>query len=100
VVRAVGCVAPGNFARQTYARGAFANFADQYLAEGDTRFSAANQNKKRIAKGFAVSDEMLKDFRDQLATQRIVIDEEALKGDLPFIKTMIHYEIDLALFGV
>ena len=43
---------------------------------------------------------MLKDFREQLATQRVVIDEEAFKGDLTFIKTMIHYEIDLALFGV
>ena len=65
-----------------------------------SRFSAANQNKKRIARGFAVSDEMLKDFREQLAAQKITIDEEAFKTDLTFIKTMIHYEIDLALFGV
>ena len=36
-----------------------------------TRFSAANQAKKRIAKGFVVSDEMLKDFREQLATQKV-----------------------------
>ena len=35
-----------------------------------------------------------------LATQKVVIDEEAFKIDLTFIKAMIHYEIDLALFGV
>ncbi len=91
---------PSKFGRQIWGGGQFQRFADQYLAEGDTRFSAANQNKKRIAKGFVVSDEMLKDFREQLATQKVVIDEEAFKGDLTFIKTMIHYEIDLALFGV
>jgi hypothetical protein len=70
------------------------------MAEGDTRFTAANKNKKRIAKGFSVTDEMLQDFRAHLTTQKITIDEEALKTDLNFIKALIHYEIDLALFGV
>ena len=71
---------PSKFGRQIWGSGQFQRFADQYMAEGDTRFSAANQNKKRIAKGFVVSDEMLKDFREQLATQKIVIDEEAFKA--------------------
>ena len=92
--------APTKFGRQLYARGAFVNFADQYMAEGDNRFSDANKDKKRIGKGFSVGDVMLQDFRAMLATQKITLDEEALKTDLPFIKTMIHYEIDLALFGV
>jgi carboxyl-terminal processing protease len=91
---------PGKFARMMHARGDFQRFADQYLAEGDTRFSAANKDKKRIAKGFVVTDEMLEDFRAQLTAQKIVIEPEAFKNDLEFIKTMIHYEIDLALFGV
>jgi carboxyl-terminal processing protease len=92
--------APSKFGRQIWGSGQFQRFADQYLAEGDTRFSAANQNKKRIAKSFVVSDEMLKDFREQLVAQKMTIDEEGFKADLTFIKTMIHYEIDLALFGV
>jgi carboxyl-terminal processing protease len=92
--------APGKFARQIYARGAFANFADGYMAEGDTRFSAANKNKKRIGRGFTISDEMLQDFRTLLTSQKITIDEEGFKTDLNFIKTMMHYEIDLPLFGV
>jgi hypothetical protein len=62
--------------------------------------TVANKNKKRISKGFTVSDEMLQDFRAQLATQKSPIDEEAFKTDLHFIKALIHYEIDLALFGV
>ena len=91
---------PTRFGRQLVARGAFANFADQFVAEGDTRFSDATRSKKRISKGFAVTDEMLKDFRASLATQKIKIDEEAFAADDGFIRAMIHYDIDLALFGV
>jgi carboxyl-terminal processing protease len=91
---------PTRFGRQIWGGGQFQRFADQYMAEGDTRFSAANRNKKRIARGFTVTDEMLQDFRAQLATQKVAIDEEAFKTDLNFIKAMIHYEIDLPLFGV
>jgi carboxyl-terminal processing protease len=91
---------PTKFGRQIWGSGQFQRFADQYMAEGDTRLTVANKNKKRISKGFTVSDEMLQDFRAQLATQKSPIDEEAFKTDLHFIKALIHYEIDLALFGV
>lgn len=91
---------PTRFGRLLYARAAFANFADGFVAEGDTRFSVATRNKKRISKGYTVTDEMLQDFRAMLKTQKLTIDEEAFTADLPFIKAMIHYEIDLALFGV
>ena len=91
---------PTRFGRQLYARGSFAGFADHFVAEGDTRFSDASRNKKRISRGFVVSDEMLKDFRAAVQTQRIKIDEEAFKTDDAFIRAMIHYDIDLALFGV
>ena len=91
---------PSRFARQLYARGSFANFADQFVAEGDTRFSDASRNKKRISRGFTVTDEMLQDFRASLQPARIKIDEEAFKADDTFIRAMIHYDIDLALFGV
>ena len=91
---------PTKFGRQIWGSGQFQRFADQYVAEGDTRFTAASKGKKRIAKNFTVGDVMLEDFRTQLATQKIAIDEEAFKTDLSFIKALIHYEIDLALFGV
>jgi hypothetical protein len=62
--------------------------------------SAANRNKKRVAKGFEVTDAMIDDFRASLRQQRIPIDEDAFAKDLAFIRAMIHYDIDLALFGV
>jgi carboxyl-terminal processing protease len=91
---------PTRFGRQLWARGTFANFADQFVAEGDNRFSDASRNKKRISRGFAVTDEMVKDFRASLQTQKVKIDEEAFKTDETFIRAMIHYDIDLALFGI
>ncbi len=91
---------PTRFGRQLYARGSFANFADQFVAEGDTRFSDASKSKKRISRGFLVTDDMIKDFRTSLQTQKIKIDEEAFKTDEQFIRAMVRYDIDLALFGV
>ena len=90
---------PGSGARSSRGR-SFANFADQFTAEGDTRLSAANMNKKKIARGFVVTDAMLKDFRALLAAQKVKIDEESFTKDETFIQAMIHYEIDSALFGV
>jgi carboxyl-terminal processing protease len=91
---------PTRFGRQLFARGAFANFADQFTAEGDTRLLAANKNKKAISKGFQVTDAMLADFKESLKTQRIVMDEASFTKDDSFIRAMIHYDINLALFGV
>ena len=91
---------PTRFGRQLYARQLFAQFADQFTAEGDTRLAAANKNRKRIAKGFTVSDEMFADFRKLLEAQKVRIDEAALQQDADFIRAMIHYDIDVALFGL
>jgi hypothetical protein len=91
---------PTRFGRLLYARQIFAQFADQYTAEGDTRLAAANKGKKVIARGFEVTDEMLASFRKLLESQKVNIDEAALKQDVDFIRAMIHYDIDVALFGI
>ncbi len=91
---------PSRFGRTLYARQAFANFADQFTAEGDTRLGVANRNKKRISKGFQVTPAMVDEFKASLKGQRIVLDEDAFQKDEAFIRAMIHYDIDLALFGV
>ena len=88
------------FGRSLWARQTFQNFADEYTAEGDTRLSAANKNQKRIARGFVVNDQMLSDYKAALKLQKITIDEESFAKDEAFIRAMIHYDIDLALFGV
>ncbi len=79
---------------------AFENFADQFTAEGDTRLSAANQHKKKIARGFVVTGAMLGDFRAMLTAQKFKIEEDAFAKDDAFIRAMIHFEIDTALFGI
>jgi len=91
---------PTRFGRLLYARQAFASFADQFTAEGDTRMQAANKGKKSIARGFVVTDAMLTDFRAMLETQKVRIDDAAFKQDDPFIRAMIHFDIDVALFGM
>jgi carboxyl-terminal processing protease len=91
---------PSRFGRALNARSAFANFAERFTAEGDTRMSAASEGKKHVARGFAVSDAMLTDFKASLQAEKVKIDEEAWAKDLEFIKAMIHYDVDLALFGV
>jgi carboxyl-terminal processing protease len=91
---------PTRFGRMIWARQTFATFADAFVAEGDTRLSAANKNQKRIARGFTVTDAMLADFKASLRSQRVTIDEDSFVKDDAFIRAMIHYDIDLALFGV
>jgi carboxyl-terminal processing protease len=91
---------PTRFGRTLAARQEFADFASQFTAEGDTRMSAANNNKKRLARGFTVTPAMLDEFRAALKTRRLVVDEAAFAKDEAFIKAMIHYDIDIALFSV
>jgi carboxyl-terminal processing protease len=91
---------PTRFGRSLVSRAAFANFAERYTAEGDTRMSAASEGKQRIARGFVVTDAMLADFKAFLQSEKIKIDEDAWTKDLEFIKAMIHYNIAEALFGV
>jgi carboxyl-terminal processing protease len=91
---------PTRFGRLLFARQEFATFADQFRAEGDTRLSDANKNKKPVARGFVVDDKMLGDFKSMLATRKVKIDEESFAKDDTFIRAMIHFEIDSALFGM
>jgi carboxyl-terminal processing protease len=91
---------PTRFGRSLVARSAFANFAENFIAEGDTRMGGASEGKTRIARGFAVTDAMVADFKKSLQKEKIKLDEAAFQKDLDFIKAMMHYEIDVALFGV
>jgi carboxyl-terminal processing protease len=91
---------PTRFGRMIWARQTFATFADQFVAEGDTRMSVANKNQKRIARGFTVTDAMLSEFKASLKMLKLTVDEDSFKKDDTFIRAMIHYDIDLALFGV
>jgi carboxyl-terminal processing protease len=91
---------PTRFGRSLAARQAFATFAERYSAEGDTRMSAATAGKKRLTKGFTVTDAMVADFKQSLVDQKVRIDEDAWGKDAEFIKAMLHYGIDEALFSI
>ncbi len=93
---------PTRFSRSLYARQMFENFAERFTAEGDTRIVApANaQNRRTVRRGFVVTDEMVAEFRQFLKDDRVKVDEGAFTKDVEFIRAMIKYQIDLALFGI
>jgi carboxyl-terminal processing protease len=91
---------PGRFGRGLYARGAFANYAQKYAAEGDTRISQQSTGRKTVKPNFVVDDAMVADFKEQLKNDRVKIDEAAFATDIDFIKAMMRFEIDNAVFGI
>ena len=91
---------PTRFGRALNARSEFANYAAKFNAEGDTRVTLASTGRKTVKPNFVVDDAMVADFREQLKADRVRIDEDAFKKDFDFIKAMIRFEIDRALYGV
>ena len=87
------------FARGLYTRQLFATYAEQFSAEGDTRAGAQGKNRKIVRRGFTVNDAMMQDFKKFVAGRKVTIDEAAWKQDEKFIRAMIRYEIDYALFS-
>ena len=91
---------PTRFGRSLNARGEFAIFAARFTADGDVRVTQTSTGRKIVKPNFVVDEAMLADFREQMKIDRVRIDEDAFKKDLEFIKAMIRFEIDRALFGV
>jgi len=90
---------PTKFGRTLYGRGEFANYAQKFTAEGDTRISQQATGRRAAKPNFAVDETMIADFREQVKADKIKIDEDGFKKDLEFIRAMMRYEIDVALFG-
>jgi carboxyl-terminal processing protease len=91
---------PGRFGRMLVARGEFANYAQKYAAEGDTRVTQTSTNRKLVTRNFVVDEAMVADFREQVKADKLKIDEDAFAKDIDFIKAMIRFEIDNAVFGI
>jgi carboxyl-terminal processing protease len=91
---------PTRFGRSLNGRSEFAVYAAKFNAEGDTRVAQASTGRKTVKPNFVVDDAMVADFREQLKADRVRIDEDAFRKDLDFIKAMIRFEIDRALYGV
>jgi carboxyl-terminal processing protease len=90
---------PTTFGRALYTRQLFAAFAEQFTAEGDTRAGAQGKDRKVVRPGFAVDHAMLQDFRTFVEGRKLPMDAAAWTKDQEFIRAMVRYEIDVALFS-
>jgi carboxyl-terminal processing protease len=95
---------PGKFARRLYPT-MFANYAQRFDREGDDRFGTATDMKARrtLVREFVVDDAMVQDFKNYVRGQMkdtSQFDEAGFNADLEFIRAMVRYEIDVALFDV
>src|SRR3989442_216127 len=85
---------PGRLGRMLYARAAFANYAQKYSAEVDTRITQESTGRKTVKANFVVDAAMVADFREQLKADKVKIDDDAFTKDFDFIKAMLRFEID------
>ncbi len=91
---------PSRFGRSLHSRLLFAGYAQRFTAEGDTRVQVEATDRRIVRRGFDVDDAMMAEFLQYLRDERIRIDEEAFETDSSFIRAMIRYRVDLALFGI
>jgi carboxyl-terminal processing protease len=91
---------PTRSGRLLYARQTFERYAERFSAEGDTRISGQAQNRQIVARGFTVTDAMVDDYKASLTREGYKVDEAGFVKDQVFIRAMIRYQIDLALFGI
>ncbi|HSL22937.1 MAG TPA: S41 family peptidase [Vicinamibacterales bacterium] len=93
---------PTRFGRSLYAKQMFENFAERFTAEGDTRIVANGnaKNRRTVRRGFAVTDEMVVEFKQFLKDEGEKVDESAFAKDHEFIRAMIKLQVDMALFGI
>jgi carboxyl-terminal processing protease len=91
---------PTRFGRMLYVRQEFEAFAQRFSAEGDTRVVLQGKDRKVVKPNFVVDEAMVKEFRAQLESGRGKIDEDAFKADGDFIRAMMRFQINVALFGM
>jgi hypothetical protein len=53
-----------------------------------------------VKRNFVVDEAMVADFRELLKADKLKMDEDAFAKDSEFIKAMIRFEIDNAVFGI
>jgi len=91
---------PSRFGRLLYNRQEFENYAQKFSAEGDTRIAGTSIGRKTVKRNFVVDDAMVADFRSQLDTDKVKIDEQGFQKDADFIRAMIRFRIDEVVFGM
>jgi carboxyl-terminal processing protease len=91
---------PSRLGRTLWARQTFQDFAQRFTAEGDERI-AGGKNRRTISPNFQVDDAMVAEYKKFLIDEeRVKMDEAAWTADAKFIRAMIRFGIDEALFGI
>jgi carboxyl-terminal processing protease len=91
---------PSKFGRMLYGRQLFAGFAQRFSVTGDTRPGASGKDRRFVNADFVVDQAMVDDFKKFVTSSGVKIDPAGWDTDAVFVKAMIRYDIDLALFGV
>jgi carboxyl-terminal processing protease len=83
----------------------FANYAQRFDREGYAPFGSASDQKARrtLTREFTVDAAMVDDFKAFVKSQlrdASQFDEASFNADLEFIRALLRYEIDVALFDV
>jgi carboxyl-terminal processing protease len=92
---------PTRFGRTLFARNLFDTFAQRFSRAGDKRITAnPSAPLRELTEDFQVTDAMVAEFKQHVEKSRLTIDEAAWQQDLPFIRAMMRFEIDVDLFGV
>ena len=91
---------PGKMGRALYSRGVFIGYAQRFTAEGDKRVSTESKNRKLVGSNFVVNPALIDDFKQYARPLVPKFDDAGFQADLDFIRAMIRFEIDRALFGM
>jgi carboxyl-terminal processing protease len=92
---------PTRFGRTIYNRQLPDSFAQRFTRKGDTRISPNTKNGGReLAPDFVVDDAMMEEFKEHVKKQHVKFDEASWEKDKEFLRAMVHFEIDLDLFGM
>ncbi|MCY4599920.1 MAG: S41 family peptidase [Acidobacteria bacterium] len=91
---------PSRLGRLLAARQEFASYAERFSAEGDRRIAGVSRGRKLVSRGFVIDDAMLEEFKEHVRSRGLTVDDDAFAEDLDFIRAMMRYAIDEALFNV
>ena len=83
-----------------YGRQEFENYAQRFTAQGDTRIAQESTGRRIVSPNFVIDDSMIAEFKEHLKANRVRLDENAFKKDQEFIRAMIRFRIDEAVFGI
>ena len=90
---------PDRFGRLLSARSEFTSFARRFVARGDMRVTVEGRDRVIVDRGFEIDQSMLEMFKEHITERGMAVPNKSFADDLDFIRAMIHFEVDIDLFG-